>query len=113
MSRPLSNREKKFNQGEDNPRWSGGRVKTQQGYIIVKNRKHPHSNGDGYVYEHRLLMEKHLGRYLTKDEIVHHTNDIKDDNRIENLELWNASEHSRYHTLKYFKNKTLVEVLQP
>jgi hypothetical protein len=66
--------------------WKGGRIKDERGYISLNTPNHPHSR-KGYVYEHRLVMEKILGRYLTKDEHVHHKNRIKDDNRPENLEL--------------------------
>jgi hypothetical protein len=49
------------------------------------------------IYEHVLIMENYLGRKLNKDEIVHHKNKVKTDNRIRNLELTNRSEHMKIH----------------
>ena len=75
--------------------WKGGYI--CGGYKLVKAENHPFCNSQGYVLEHRLVMEKKIGRYLKKHEIVHHINEIKDDNRPENLELTDRSEHIRNH----------------
>lgn len=80
--------------GKNNPKWKNGRVKNNYGYIKVINKDHPMAHSGGYVMEHRLVVEKYLGRYLTSNENVHHKNGIRDDNRIENLELWSTSQPS-------------------
>lgn len=68
------------------PRKLNSRRYHQNGYVIITM---PDESGySATLFEHRHVMEQHLGRKLLKDENVHHLNTIKDDNRIENLELW-------------------------
>ena len=58
------------------------------GYVMLWAPSHPRAGKDQYVYEHILVMEQLLGRYLLPEEFVHHRNGVRDDNRPENLELW-------------------------
>jgi len=70
----------------------------RSGYWYVMDKSHPFSNKQGYIAEHRLIMEKHLGRFLKPGEIVHHINHDPIDNRIENLGLCeNAGRHIADH----------------
>jgi HNH endonuclease len=66
-------------------------VKADSGYVCVYAPDHPAASG-GWVYEHRLVMEDCIGRYLTPDEQVHHRNGNKQDNSPDNLELWTTSQ---------------------
>lgn len=75
---------------------SGGRTVDKNGYVLVKADGHPHANNSGYCREHRLVMEKVLGRYLRPEEVVHHVNGDTSDNRIDNLQLYeNNAAHKR------------------
>ena len=85
--------------GEKSPMWKGGRT-ISRGYILIYKPSHPFCNKQGYILEHRLVMEKFLKRYLTSEEVVHHINGIKDDNRLNNLMLFhNNSLHHKYHRM--------------
>jgi hypothetical protein len=66
----------------------GSRFVMRAGYVKIHMPDHPGAASDGYVLEHRIVMEHVLGRHLRKEESVHHKNGIRDDNRPENLELW-------------------------
>jgi len=74
--------------GAGHPDWKGGRIVDKSGYVLLHIPEHPNSNSNGYVREHRVVMETVIGRLLTKDEVVHHKNDDKSDNRPENLHLF-------------------------
>jgi hypothetical protein len=86
--------------GERAVGWKGGRNVDAKGYVWIYSPLHPHNVGK-YVLEHRLVMEDVLGRYLTDEEVVHHENEDKEDNRLDNLRLFaSQAEHARYHRLK-------------
>ena len=88
---------KKHYIGNANPCWKG-RYKNRAGYVIIRDTLIPDEFKPmitcGHVLEHRLVMAQHLGRSLERHEVVHHVNGIKDDNRIENLELYPLYEHT-------------------
>lgn len=89
--------------GKENPGWKGG-FKKSSGYVLVLDWAHPSHNSHGYISQHHLVMEKMIGRYLTKNEVVHHINHIRNDNRPENLMLFSShSEHMKHH--KFGQNK--------
>ena len=73
--------------------WKGGKKISEHGYVRALVSSNPHI----YKFEHRLVMESHLGRKLEKHEDTHHINGNKQDNRIENLQLITHGEHSHLH----------------
>ncbi len=101
------------NSGEKSANWKGGATRHAAGYIRKRQPNHPNAS-NGYVMEHRLVMEKHLGRHLLPKETVHHKNGKKDDNRIENLELWGCSHGtgSRYEDWSNQEIKQMIDHLQ-
>lgn len=70
--------------GNNNPNWKGGKILVD-GYYYIYKPEHPNSTKDGYVAEHRLVMEESVGRFLKKEEVVHHVNRDPLDNSPENL----------------------------
>ena len=79
------------------------------GYVHIYNPQHPFCNAKKYVREHRLIIEKQIGRYLHKWELVHHINEIRNDNRVENLRIVSKSEHEKIHSRKA-RNKCLAKL---
>lgn len=86
------------NRGEKNPRWKEGRIQ-KRGYIYIW------TSDKSYIAEHRLIMENQLGRTLFKNELVHHINHNKSDNRVENLRLETRQSHLKHnHRNSLLKN---------
>jgi len=83
--------------------------KGEYDYALVP--EHPFATKLGYVFMHRVVMENFLGRLLDKNEVVHHKNENKKDNRIENLQVMTNEEHVRYHMQK--RGITMVDLICP
>lgn len=92
----ISDAKKKYRKRNDYEFGGHEKLRTD-GYISVFVPNHPTATKDGFVLKHRLVMEQHLGRLLEKGEDVHHINGIRNDNRIENLQILSHSDHTRLH----------------
>lgn len=69
------------------------RTLDKNGYAVLSNmHDHPNARKNGNIFEHVVVMAEKLGRPLVKGENVHHINGVRDDNRPENLEVWNTSQ---------------------
>jgi len=87
--------------GERNPSYSGGRHVLHTGYAVVLSPDHPNADARGYVLEHRLVMERVLGRNLSGTEVVHHNDGNKLNNDPSNLRLFASNaDHQRHHKEK-------------
>ena len=86
-----------------------------QGYVMEYCPGHPNCNCNGMVMQHRLVMEEHLGRFLSGMEVVHHENEDKTDQRINNLKLFpSKGAHMQYHHKKKAKlyNQKIIKIVQ-
>ena len=105
MGIPIKTRKEIACKGENHYHWKGGKVKDgRTGYVAIRlSPSDPYysmaKNSWSYVPEHRYIMAKHIGRCLTSNEVVHHLNGVRHDNRIKNLGIVNRSNHS-HHTLQ-------------
>jgi hypothetical protein len=88
----------------NNPHWKGGKI-NRNGYIKVFNPEHPRSDSKGYVYEHTLVAEKALGKYLPPQAVVHHFNKIRNDNSKGNLII---CENNAYHRIIHARQNRIA-----
>jgi hypothetical protein len=99
----------KMNSGPLNHNWKGFiKKRKSSGHNLQYAPEHPKAKNN-FVYEHRLIVEKHLGRILEDNEFVHHINGIKDDNRFSNLVVCSASEHTKAHNSLLLIAAPLIE----
>jgi len=88
----------KSQSGPNHYAWKGGIWKDRFGYVYVYSPYHPFAKKDRYILRSRLVIEKQLGRFLAKNEVVHHINGVKGDDRPKNLMLFkNNKEHIKFH----------------
>lgn len=86
--------------GERAKNWKGG-ISYNRGRIMIWQPHHPFADQKGYIRQSRLIMEQRLGRYPTKEEVVHHINGNKSDDHPENLWLFSSqSAHIKYELNK-------------
>lgn len=93
--KPMRYKKGHIAKGKNNPSYNNG-ISNDKDYIIISKPDHPNARTNGFIPQHRFIMEQHLGRYLTKTEHVHHRDGNKKNNDISNLQLMkDNSEHMK------------------
>lgn len=84
--------------GSAHPRWNKDRLLSTEGYVKVRvGVGHPLADSHGYVYEHLLVWAASGRRLPRADELLHHENEDKTDNRLSNLKRIKRARHSEMH----------------
>lgn len=104
--------DKNTNWGKRSHNWKGG-VCHSGGYIRIFAPAHPRCHCDGYVKRATLVLEQKLGRYLLDGCVPHHINEIKDDDRPDNLEELPYEEHSKLHNREFKKAEHMRKFRHP
>ena len=101
----MSGKHGKHASGQKSGRWNSRTLLTSHGYVLVRvSPDHPRAFGPSrlkrfkYAYEHDIVMEASIGRFLNASEVVHHLNGKKDDNRPDNLAIETRSQHAVIHS---------------
>lgn len=94
--------------GEKNHNWKGGITKDEHGYILIRKKEHPHTTKKGYVREHRLVVEKEIGRYLLSTEEIHHLGKENDNRPKMLMGFINKSAHQRFERSGNVKQKEII-----
>lgn len=86
--------------GAANPRWNDGKILSSHGYVMVRvGVTHPCADSKGYAYEHNIVWLSAGKRKPEKNEILHHADEDKTNNRLDNLELITRAEHAALHCI--------------
>jgi hypothetical protein len=104
---PSDNRGKHKNhkKGSQHPKWNHNCLISSTGYKLIRvGKEHPLGDPNGYCKEHNLIICSAIGKILKKNEIVHHINGDKLDNRLKNLKIMTISEHNKIHNKQNFRN---------
>lgn len=80
--------------------WNIKKIISKGDYLYALVPEHPHATKNGYVLLHRVIIKNYLGRLLNANEVVHHIDENKKNNSIENLQVLDSVEHNRMHQLK-------------
>lgn len=109
--KPQTYKNNHHTKGQNNGNYKKGWFIRDEYKFLTGYQGHPNANKKGEIREHILVMSNHLGRPLTKTEVVHHKNKDKLDNRVENLELTDRSLHQNTHNPRKDYKKHIDEVI--
>ena len=94
--------------GKESNAWKGGRIK-HFNYILIYKPEHPFTKGSVYIYEHRLIVEKYIKRFLKSKETVHHINHDPSDNHPKNLMAFiNHAIHNKFASGKLINSSDII-----
>jgi len=112
----IKGHENRGRKGKDAARFKTGQTRSVHGYVLILSPDHPYADKlHGYVREHRIVYEKYMTekwgiRFIIHPSLgVHHINGIRDDNRIENLQLLTKAQHTSYHSIITWQKRRQIK----